>query len=97
VETKLKQWVKGVAQTDRTLAAILRGLVGAHTEDGLTTFIWHSTFHRDTAIRKEVDIRTHLGPWADNEISHVLVSELAEEDPMIEVALELGAKITFIN
>lgn len=97
MDSRLKQWIDKVATTDRALAALLRGLVGAITDDDVTKFIWSKEFHRDQAVRREAEIRKHLGPYANNVIVHRTISEVAADDAMLEEALALGSKVSFLN
>jgi hypothetical protein len=90
--TKLTDWIDRVAAKDKTLAALLRGLVFVLADEALV-FVWHSPFHKDTGSRREPDIRTHLGGLASRSIRHITLAERGAEDPMLNEALALGARV----
>ena len=90
----IADWIEMVSRHDRTLGALLRGILMIEKQDGLR-FIWCSEFHKNTGAEREADIREYLGALQDLPITHLTLQEL--EDPMIEEALNLGAKIKIIE
>ena len=92
----IADWIETVSRHDRSLGALLRGILMIEKDDGLR-FIWCSEFHKKTGSEREADIREYLGALQDLPISHVSFEDLAQEDPMIQEALSLGAKIRFIE
>jgi len=64
-------------------------------KDDCLRFIWCSEFHKRTGSEREMDIREYLGALRDLPITHLSLRDL--EDPMIQEALNLGAKIRFIE
>ena len=94
--TRLSDWIDRVAQKDRGLAALLRGLVFTRKGEELT-LVWHSKFHRDQGKKREGAIRNHLGALAGLPISHFTLHEWAEQDPMLDEALKLGARVREID
>jgi len=93
VNSRLKSWVDRVNQTDRGLAALLRGLVCSEHDEATVTFVWHSAFHKKLGAERSEDIRPHLGALSDRQIVHKSLEEWAREDPMLQEALDLGARI----
>ena len=97
MNTKLRQWIDKVAQSDRGLAALLRGLVAVEYQEELVRFIWHSEFHKTTGGKRESEIRPHLGRLRDWPMEHLSLTDWAEEDPMLQEALALGARVKQID
>ena len=95
--TKLKDWIDKVNQVDRGLAALLRGLVCTEHDDNTVTFVWCSAFHKKLGEKRSEEIRPHLGALSDRQIVHKSLEEWAREDPMLEEALDLGARIKQID
>jgi hypothetical protein len=97
--TKLKDWIDKVHQVDRGLAALLRGLIGIERDDeaGQLRFVWHADFHKTAGGDREEGIRQFLGPLKEYEIEHLTLDERAEEDPMLDEALKLGARVKSLN
>jgi len=95
--TKLRNWIDKVNQVDRGLAALLRGLVLSEHDEVTVTFVWYSAFHKKLGEKRSEDIRPHLGALSDRQIVHKSLEEWAREDPMLEEALELGARIKQVD
>jgi hypothetical protein len=95
--TKLRDWVDKVNQVDRGLAALLRGLVLSEHDDGTVTFVWYSAFHKKLGAERSEDIRPHLGALSGRQIVHKSLEEWAREDPMLQEALDLGARIKQVD
>jgi hypothetical protein len=91
----IKDWIAQVAQADRGLAALLRGVLTIEKSDGQLRFVWASKFHSTAGGERESKIREHLGSLQDAQISHITIDEY--EDPLVQEALGLGAKIKFID
>jgi len=92
----IADWIEMVSRHNRSLGALLRGILMIEKDDGLR-FIWCSEFHKKTGAEREADIREYLGALRDVPITHISLEDLAQEDPMIQEALNLGAKIKFIE
>ena len=92
----IADWIEMVSRHDRTLGALLRGILMIEKDDGLR-FIWCSEFHKEAGSDREDDIREYLGVLRDLPITHISLEDLAQQDPMIQEALKLGAKIKFIE
>jgi hypothetical protein len=90
----IADWIEMVSRHNRTLGALLRGILMIEKDDGLR-FIWSSEFHKKTGSEREDDIREYLRALRDLPITHLTLNDL--EDPMIQEALNLGAKIKFIE
>jgi hypothetical protein len=90
----IADWIETVSRHDRSLGALLRGILMIEKDDGLR-FIWCSEFHKNAGAEREAVIREYLGALRDSPITHLILHEL--EDPMIQEALNLGAKIKFIE
>ena len=97
MNSRLKSWVDRVNKTDRGLAALLRGLVCSEHDDTTVTFVWYSAFHKKLGAERSEDIRPHLGALSDRQIVHRSLEEWAQEDPMLQEALELGARIKQVD
>ena len=97
MNSRLKSWVDRVNQTDRGLAALLRGLICTEHDEGTVTFIWYSAFHKKLGEKRSEDIRPHLGALSDRQIVHRSLEEWAREDPMLQEALDLGARIKQVD
>jgi len=93
VNAKLRHWIDKVAQSNRGLAALLRGLVAVEHREELVRFIWHSEFHKTAGGKRESEIRPHLGALRDWPLEHLSLADWAEEDPMLQEALDLGARV----
>jgi hypothetical protein len=93
----IADWVEMVSRHNRSLGALLRGILMIEKQDGRLRFIWCSEFHKKTGAEREADIREYLGALRELPITHRSLSDLAQEDPMIQEALNLGAKIKFIE
>ena len=91
--SKLSDWIDKIAQENRTLAALLRGLVTVIKGEDVLTFVWHSEFHRGEGVRRDAEIRRYLGQLSKIMIVQVTLAEQAEEDPMLAEALALGARV----
>ena len=96
MNAKLREWVDKIAQSNRGLAALLRGLVDVERSEGKLRFIWYSAFHKTTGGKRDIEIRQYLGGAIDWHIEHISLSDWAEEDPVLKEALELGARIKII-
>ncbi len=94
---KLDDWISAVAKTNKALAALLRGLHDVGREDNTLTFIWRSDWHLKAGRQREAEIRKHLGALKECTLSHLTLAEYAKRDPMLQVALELGAKPIFLD
>ena len=94
---RLQDWVDSVEKRSRGLAALLRGVLMVDNEGGQIVFVWCSNWHRDEGSRREPEIREHLGSFGSLPIVHQSVYDVAKEDSMLEVALELGAKVKFLE
>ena len=92
----IADWIEMVSRHNRSLGALLRGILMIEKQDGLR-FIWGSEFHKDAGSKREADIRQYLGALRDLPITHLTLEDLAQEDPMVDEALNLGAKIKFIE
>ena len=90
----IADWIEMVSRHKRSLGALLRGILMIEKDDGLR-FIWCSEFHKNAGSEREDDIREYLGALRDLPITHLTVHEL--DDPMIQEALNLGARIKFIE
>jgi hypothetical protein len=90
----IADWIEMVSRHNRSLGALLRGILMIEKNDGLR-FIWCSEFHKKTGAEWEADIREYLGALRDVPIAHLTLHEL--DDPMIQEALNLGAKIRYIE
>jgi hypothetical protein len=91
----IADWIEMVSRHDRSLGALLRGILTIEKQDDRLRFVWCSEFHKKAGLEREVDIREYLGALRDLPIAHLSLTDL--EDPMIEEALNLGAKIKFIE
>jgi hypothetical protein len=91
----IADWIEMVSRHNRSLGALLRGILMIKKQDGRLRFIWSSEFHKKTGAEREADIREYLGSLRDVPITHLSLADL--EDPMIQEALDLGAKIKFIE
>jgi hypothetical protein len=92
----IADWIELVSRHNRSLGALLRGIIMIEKDDGLR-FIWSSEFHKNAGSEREADIREYLGALRDLPITHISLEDLAQQDPMIQEALKLGAKIKFIE
>ena len=92
----IADWIEMVSRHDRSLGALLRGILTIEKQDGLR-FVWCSEFHKKTCADREDDIREYLGALRDLPITHLSLTDLAQEDPMIQEAINLGAKIKFLE
>jgi hypothetical protein len=90
----IADWIEMVSRHNRTLGALLRGILMIEKDDGLR-FIWCSELHKNAGSEREADIREYLGALRDSPITHISLTDLAQEDPMIQEALSLGAKIRY--
>ena len=90
----ISDWIEMVSRHNRSLGALLRGILMIEKDDGLR-FIWSSEFHKNAGAKREADIREYLGALRDLPITHLTLNDL--EDPIIQEALNLGAKIKFIE
>ena len=97
MNSRLRSWIDRVNQTDRGLAALLRGLVFTEHDEVTVTFIWYSDFHKKLGAERSEDIRPHLGALSDRQIVHKSLEEWAREDPMLQEALDLGARIKQVD
>jgi hypothetical protein len=88
--SSLASWINRIP--DKTLAALLRGLVTVMDDDQLT-LVWHSQFHKEAGTKRESDIRAHLGGLKTKPINHVTLEEQGKADPMLGEALRLGARV----
>ena len=96
--TKLTDWIDKVAQMDKGLAALLRGLVHVDTSDpNHLRFIWYSEFHKTTSGKRESEVRQYLGRLKGAEIEHLTLDEWGREDPMLGEALSLGARVKHVD
>ena len=93
--SRIADWIAIVSCHDRSLGALLRGILTIEKQNGRLRFIWSSEFHKRTGSEREEDIREYLGALRDLPITHLSLTDLAQEDPMIQEALELGAKIKY--
>ena len=93
----IADWIEMVSRHNRSLGALLRGVLMIEKQDDRLRFIWGSEFHKNAGSEREPDIREYLGALRDLPITHMSLEDLAQEDPMIEEALDLGAKIKFIE
>jgi len=93
----IADWIEMVSRHNRSLGALLRGILMIQKRDGRLRFIWCSEFHKNAGSEREADIREYLGALRDVPITHISLTDLAQEDPMIQEALNLGAKIKFIE
>ena len=91
----IADWVEMVSHHNRSLGALLRGILMIEKQDDRLRFIWCSEFHKNAGSEREADIREYLGALRDLPITHLSLHDL--EDPMIQEALNLGAKIKFIE
>jgi len=96
---KLKDWIGKVHQVDRGLAALLRGLVTIERDDAARrlTLVWHAAFHKTAGGEREAGIRSYLGPYAEYDIEHLTLEEWGRQDPMLQEALDLGARVKAID
>ena len=88
----IADWIEMVSRHNRSLGALLRGILMIEKDDGLR-FIWCSEFHKKAGSEREADIREYLGALKDLPITHLSLTE----DPMIQEALTLGAKAKFLE
>jgi hypothetical protein len=88
----LRKWIDTVNQTDRGLAALLRGVLTIIKSERLT-FVWTSQHHKDAGSRRESDIRRFLGGYANWEITHISHDELIQSNPMLQEVVALRGKI----
>jgi hypothetical protein len=95
--SRVEDWINLVAQSDRGLAALLRGLLTIEKGEGALTFVWRSEFHKTASGEREGEIRKYLGALRGAQISHISIDEWAKDDPMILEALDLGAKIKIVE
>ncbi len=96
--TRLTDWIDKVAQMDKGLAALLRGLVHVDTSSvGRLRFIWYSQFHSTAGGKREADIRPYLGALKEVEMEHLTLDEWGQEDPMLGEALRLGARVKVMD
>ena len=93
--SRIADWIVMVCRHNRSLGALLRGILTIEKQNGRLRFIWSSKFHKRTGSEREEDIREYLGALRDLPITHISLADLAQEDPMIQEALELGAKIRY--
>ena len=84
-----------MARHDKGLAALLHGVLTVDREEIQITFVWCSNWHRDEGSRREPEIRSHLSKFGAMPIVHKSVYDVAKEDPMLDEALKLGAKVKF--
>ena len=90
----IADWIEMVSRYDRSLGALLRRILMIEKGDGLR-FIWCSEFHKNAGNERETHIREYLGALRDLPITHLSLTDL--EDQMIQEALNLGAKIRFLE
>jgi hypothetical protein len=93
----IADWIEMVSRHNRSLGALFRGILMIKKQDDRLPFIWSSEFHKMAGAEREDDIREYLGALRDLPITHLSLSDLAQEDPVIKEALKLGARIKFIE
>jgi hypothetical protein len=93
LRVKLDQWIESVAQRNRGLAALLRGIHAIEKEDGSLTIIWQSDWHRDKGRAREKEIRAELGAYREYALAHTSLPAVVAEDELLVFAQSLGAKI----
>ena len=78
---------------------MLRGLVYIERDDPnqQLRFIWHADFHKTAGGEREAGIRGYLGPYSEYDIEHVTLEEWGRQDPMLQEALDLGARVKAID
>jgi hypothetical protein len=93
--SRVGDWIEMVARHDRSLGALLRGILMIERRNDGLRFIWSSEFHKTAGGEREQDIRAYLGALRDVPITHLSLEGL--EDPMIQEALKLGARIKYLE
>jgi len=88
----VRDWVTRVSEKDRSLAALLRGVLAVEIGDTLT-FIWVSNWHRDEGSRREPEIREYLEAYRSLPIQHQSQDDIVKSDPMVGEAITLGGRI----
>jgi hypothetical protein len=89
----LDQWIAGVEQRSRALAALLRGIHAIEKGDHSLAFIWQSDWHRDKGKAREKEIRAVLGAYREYALTHTSLPAIIAEDELLVFAQSLGAKI----
>ncbi len=97
LQMKLDEWIESVAQQNRGLAALLRGLHRVEKDDHTLTFIWQSDWHRDKGKAREKEIRAVLGAYREYALAHTSLPAVIAEDELLVYAQSLGAKIKLIT
>jgi hypothetical protein len=93
LRVKLDRWIESVAQRNRGLAALLRGVCKIEREGRSLTFIWQSDWHRDKGRAREKEIRAELGAYREYALAHTSLPAVVAEDELLVFAQSLGAKI----
>ena len=89
----LDQWIAGVEQRNRVLAALLRGIHAIQKGEGSLEIIWQSDWHQAKGKAREREIRAVLGAYREYAITHTSLPAIVAEDPLLVYAQSLGAKI----
>jgi hypothetical protein len=78
---------------------LLRGLVFIRRDDAAESlaFVWHAAFHKTAGGEREAGIRGYLGPYSEYDIEHLTLEEWGRQDPMLQEALDLGARVKAID
>lgn len=72
-------------------------MLAADKEETQITFVWCSNWHRDEGSRREPEIRQHLSKFGTLLIAHKSLDDVAKDDPMLDEALKLGARVKFLE
>ena len=97
LRVNLDQWIAGVEQRNRRLAALLRGVHAIEKDGHSLTFVWQSDWHRDTGKKREKEIRAVLGAYREYALTHTSLPAIIAEDELLVFAQGLGAKIKIIT
>jgi hypothetical protein len=94
---RIGDWIEMVSRHNRSLGALLRGILAVDRTDEGLRFVWYSEFHKSAGSAREVEIREYLGALRGLPITHLSLDDLVQEDLMLQEALDLGAKIKFVE
>ena len=88
----VRDWVSKVSEENRSLGALLRGVLAIEVSDMLI-FVWTSNWHRDEGSRREPEIRKYLEDYRSLPIRHYSLEDIAKANPMVGEAVALGGRI----
>ena len=61
----IADWIEMVSRHNRSLGALLRGVLMIEKQDDRLRFVWSSEFHKNAGSEREPDLREYLGALRD--------------------------------